>query len=103
MAILALALGIGPKSAIFTVVNAVLLKPWPMPEPDHVMMIWQTLLRSGFDQPPATGAGYLDRKQQSHPFENMSAAFAVGIGACSTPTWVTPYRIPFTGDSGIGP
>lgn len=58
VAILLLALGICPNSAIFTVVNAVLLKPLPMPEPDHVMMIWQTLLRSGFDQLPATGADY---------------------------------------------
>jgi putative ABC transport system permease protein len=58
-------------------VNAVLLKPLPMPEPDRVMMIWQTLLKSGFDQLPATGAGYLDWKQQSHSFENMSAAFAI--------------------------
>ena len=77
VAILALALGIGPNSAIFTVVNAVLLKPLPMPEPDRVMMIWQTLLKSGFDQLPATGADYLDWKQQSHSFENMSAAFAI--------------------------
>jgi putative ABC transport system permease protein len=43
VAILALALGIGPNSAIFTIVNAVLLKPLPMPEPERVMMIWQTL------------------------------------------------------------
>jgi hypothetical protein len=41
------------------------------------MMIWQTLLKSGFDQLPATGADYLDWKQQSHSFENMSAAFAI--------------------------
>src|SRR4249920_1247731 len=77
VAILALALGIGPNSAIFTVVNAVLLKPLPMPEPDRVMMVWQTLLKSGFDQLPATGADYLDWKQQSQSFENMSAAFAI--------------------------
>jgi putative ABC transport system permease protein len=77
VAILALALGIGPNSAIFTVVNAVLLKPLPMPEPHRVVMIWQTLQKSGFDQLPATGADYLDWKQQSHSFENMSAAFAI--------------------------
>ena len=57
--------------------NAVLLQPLPMPEPDRVMMIWQTLLKSGFDQLAATGADYLDWKQQSHSFENMSAAFAI--------------------------
>jgi hypothetical protein len=44
---------------------------------DRVMMIWQTLLKSGFDQLAATGADYLDWKQQSHSFENMSTAFAI--------------------------
>lgn len=77
VAILALALGIGPNSAIFTIVNAVLLKPLPMPEPDRVVMIWQTLLKSGFDQMPVSPADYLDWKQQARSFENMSAAFAI--------------------------
>jgi putative ABC transport system permease protein len=48
-----------------------------MPERDRVMMIWQTLLKSGFDQLAATGADYLDWKQQSQSFWNMSAAFAI--------------------------
>jgi len=49
VAILAPAIGIGPNGAIFTVVNAVLLRSLPIPEPDRVVMIWQTLLKSGFD------------------------------------------------------
>src|SRR5580658_4107531 len=77
VAILALALGIGPNSAIFTMVNAVLLKPLPMPEPDRVVMIWQTLLKSGFDQMPVSANDYLDWKQQAHSFEDMAAAFAI--------------------------
>jgi putative ABC transport system permease protein len=75
--IVALALGIGPNSAIFTVVNAVLLKPLPIPEPDRVVMIWQTLLKSGFDQMPVTPDDYLDWKREARSFENMSAAFAI--------------------------
>ena len=77
VAILALALGIGPNSAIFTMVNAVLLKPLPMPEPNRVVMIWQTLLKSGFDQMPVSAADYIDWKQQARSFEAMSAAFAI--------------------------
>ncbi len=77
VAIFALALGIGPNSAIFTGVNAVLLKPLPVPEPDRVVMIWQTLLKSGFDQMPVSPDDYLDWKKQAHSFENMSAAFAI--------------------------
>lgn len=77
VAILALALGIGPNSAIFTLVNAVLLKPLPIPEPDRVVMIWQTLLKSGFDQMPVSPDDYLDWKQQARSFEDMAAAFAI--------------------------
>ena len=77
VAILALALGIGPNSAIFTMVNAVLLKPLPMPEPNRVVMIWQTLLKSGFDQMPVSANDYLDWKRQAHSFDEMAAAFAI--------------------------
>ena len=77
VAILALALGIGPNTAIFTMVNAVLLKPLPIPDPDRVVMIWGTRLKAGFDQLPVSEADYLDWKQQSHSFEEMAAAFAI--------------------------
>jgi putative ABC transport system permease protein len=77
VAILAVALGIGPNTAIFTMVNAVLLKPLPVPEPDRVVMIWGTLLKSGFDQMPVSAADYLDWKQQARSFDYMSAAFAI--------------------------
>ena len=77
VAILALALGIGPNTAIFTMVNAVLLKPLPVPEPDRVVMIWGTLLKSGFDQLPVSAADFLEWQRQSHSFEQMSAAFAI--------------------------
>ena len=77
VAVLALALGIGPNTAIFTMVNAVLLKPLPIPEPNRVVMIWGTLLKSGFDQLPATAADYLEWKRQARSFESMAAAFAI--------------------------
>jgi len=77
VAILALALGIGPNTAIFTMVNAVLLKPLPVPEPNRVVMIWGTLLKAGFDQVPVSAADYLEWKRQARSFEAMSAAFAI--------------------------
>jgi len=77
VAILALALGIGPNTAIFTMVNAVLLRPLPLPEPSRVVMIWQTLLKSGFDQMPVSAADYLDWKKQATSFDQMSAAFTI--------------------------
>jgi predicted permease len=77
VAIMALALGIGPNTAIFTMVNAVLLKPLPVPEPDRVVMIWGTLLKSGFGQMPVSAADYLDWKREARSFDQMAAAFAI--------------------------
>ena len=77
VAILALALGIGPNTAIFTMVNAVLLRPLPLPEPNRVVMIWGTKLKSGFDQLPVSGADYLDWQKQATSFDQMAAAFAI--------------------------
>lgn len=94
VAILALALGIGPNSAIFTMVNAVLLKPLPMPEPDRVVMIWETLLKSGFDQMPVSAANFLDWKKQATSFDRMSAAFAIPEYGLNISGAGDPERVP---------
>ena len=75
IAVLTLALGIGANTAIFTVVNAVLLRPLPFVEPDKLLFIWQTHpfgKRIGMDQLPTSNADFLDWQEQSNLFEGMS-------------------------------
>src|SRR5271165_2043714 len=57
-------------------------------------MIWQTLLKSGFDQMPVTPADYLDWKRQSQSFENMSAAFAIPEYGLNISGTGEPERVP---------
>ncbi|MGA3042160.1 MAG: ABC transporter permease [Bryobacteraceae bacterium] len=94
VAILALALGIGPNTAIFTMVNAVLLKPLPVPEPGRVVMIWGTMLKSGFDQLPVSAGDYLEWKRQARSFDEMSAAFAIPEFGLNVSGAGEPERVP---------
>ena len=75
VAVVTLALGIGANSAIFTVVNAVLLRPLPVAAPEQLVFIWQTHpfgKRIGVEQLPVSNADFLDWQEQSNLFEGMS-------------------------------
>jgi putative ABC transport system permease protein len=74
-AVLTLALGIGANSAIFTVVNAVLLRPLPYPAPDRLMMLWTYNPRQGYDKDVSAYPNFDDWRRQSASFEAMSAYF----------------------------
>ena len=75
-AVLTLALGIGANSAIFTVVNAVLLRPLPYPAPHRLTMLWTHNPRQGYDKDVSAYPNFDDWRRQSTSFEGMSAYFA---------------------------
>jgi putative ABC transport system permease protein len=75
--ILALALGIGANTAIFSLANAVLLRPLPYQDPGRLVMLWQ--------QPPSGGmndlsaADFLDWRDRSQSFEHLVAFTGAGF------------------------
>jgi putative ABC transport system permease protein len=77
VAVLTIALGVGPNTAVFSMVNAVLLRPLPYPHSERLVMIWETWKARGFDHLPVSGPNFLDWKRSSHSFEDMAPAFTV--------------------------
>ena len=73
VAVLTLALGIGANTAIFSVVNAVLLRPLQFRDPDRLVMIWEDATFAGFPRNTPAPANYFDWKAQTQSFEDMAA------------------------------
>jgi putative ABC transport system permease protein len=88
VALIVLALGIGGNTAIFSVVNGVLLHPLPYPQADQLVSIRSAEPSRGIPPVVASYADYLDWKQQAHSFSNMgtyvSDAFNLSAGGQST-------------------
>src|SRR5947209_8524595 len=75
VAIITLALGIGANTAIFSIINSVLLRPLPFPQPDRLMFVTEMVARpSG---PLAMSAisypDYFDWRSQNHVFQGIAA------------------------------
>jgi putative ABC transport system permease protein len=70
VAVLTLALGIGANTAIFSVVNGVLLRPLPFRDPSRLVLIAE---KSSFPIISTSRENYLDWRDQSHSFESMEA------------------------------
>ncbi len=73
VAVVGLALGIGANSAIFTVMNAVLLRPLPYKEAEQLVLLWQLNRHNGDHEIKASAPDYIDWKEQNSVFQNIAA------------------------------
>ncbi|HSP07094.1 MAG TPA: ABC transporter permease, partial [Acidobacteriota bacterium] len=71
IAVLTLALGIGANSALFSVVNGVLLNPLPYSNPDELYAVY--MKTSAFDLSSISYPNFLDWQRQNHSFSTLSA------------------------------
>src|ERR1044071_4350281 len=79
VALLTLALGIGVNSAIFSVVNAIVLRPLPYPRSEDLMVIWGNLHKSGLEEIEISALELRDFQQQSQAFEHIAAYSTSGL------------------------
>ncbi|HTH47047.1 MAG TPA: ABC transporter permease [Candidatus Limnocylindria bacterium] len=79
VAVLTLALGIGANTAIFSVINAVLLKPLPYHEPDRLMVVWadNPSFNLGIHELPPSQQDVLDWRQRAQSFTQVAAVSSV--------------------------
>jgi len=73
VALLTIALGIGATTAIFSVVNAVILRPLPYPDADRIMQVWMDNRRQGLKEDLHSWPNYADLREQNHVFSAMAA------------------------------
>ncbi len=74
--VMTLSLGVGVNTAIFSVVNGVLLRPLAFDEPDEIVMVWESNLRRGWDAFTVSPANFSDWVDRNDVFDGMAAVAA---------------------------
>jgi len=73
IAVLALGLGIGANTAIFSLVDRVLIRPLPFADPDRLVLVWEDASHISFPRNTPAPANYVDWKKQNQVFSDMAA------------------------------
>jgi predicted permease len=79
IAVLTLALGIGANTAIFSVVNAVLLEPLPYKDPGKLVFVWSTMISQGVDISGSSAPDFREWRSRNHVFADMAASYYANV------------------------
>jgi putative ABC transport system permease protein len=95
VAILALALGIGANTAIFSIVNALLVRPLPFENLDRMVAIWEKIPSRNVDRNETAAANYFDWRAQNQVFEHLGAYrwWSVNLTGVDAPERVQGYQV----------
>src|SRR2546429_1409300 len=80
VALITLALGIGANTAIFSLINAVLIRPLPFRDPDRLVWTWGNT-RNGTNRASVSPLDFLDYRQRNRTFEEFAAMISVPLSA----------------------
>ena len=96
VALITIAVGIGANTAIFSVVNGILLKPLPYPDPGALVSVWQKAPALGIGEIDASPSDYFTFREENHTFQNIGVwnSGSVSITGMAAPEqvrniWVT--------------
>ncbi len=79
IAVITLALGIGVNSAIFSVVNAIVLRPLPYANSEQLMVVWGNLHKAGLEEIEISAPEFRDFQEQCRAFEQIAAYYIEGL------------------------
>ncbi|MFN0107524.1 MAG: ABC transporter permease [Blastocatellia bacterium] len=90
IAIVTLALGVGASTAIFSVVNGVLLRPLPFRQPERIATVWENNTKDGIARDDVSPANFLDWRERNRSFESLASANPYSLdyqGKTEPETW----------------
>src|SRR5262249_24981212 len=80
VAIITLALGIGANTTIFSLINALLLKPIPFPDADRLVLVWRSQVNDPKNRNIVSAPNFWDWREQNNVFANMAIFDSAGKG-----------------------
>lgn len=93
VALTTLALGIGANTAIFSIINVVLLKPLPFPEPDRLVMVWSTAPSQNLTEGRSSYPDFHDWREQAKAFSRLAAFWTFPNGDVNLTGGSEPQRV----------